>query len=247
MGHSEINKYAEKVYHKRFPKSRCLGDIREVRWEEGQCDLLTGGFPCQPFSVAGKRRGKADDRSLWHEMFRAIREVHPTWILGENVTGIINMELEQVCLDLEGEGYEVQPFIIPACAIGAPHRRDRVWIVGYNDEYRNEREKRKISEEQKSKSTRSSRISPTDNDGGGLARTRTGEAEYDTAVCDTDAKNTDGSYWNEPWIEVAARLCRVDDGIRNRVERLRGLGNAIVPAIAEQIFRRIRDLELVRK
>lgn len=97
----------------------------------GSIDLLTGGFPCQPFSQAGKRKGKDDDRFLWPEMLRVIREFHPTWIIGENVAGIINMALEQVCADLEGEGYEVQPFVIPACAVNAPHRRDRVWIIGH--------------------------------------------------------------------------------------------------------------------
>lgn len=93
--------------------------------------LLTGGFPCQPFSCAGKRKGKEDNRHLWPEMLRVISEARPTWVLGENVAGIINMELEQVCLDLEGEGYEVQPVIIPACAVNAPHRRDRVWIIAH--------------------------------------------------------------------------------------------------------------------
>jgi DNA (cytosine-5)-methyltransferase 1 len=94
--------------------------------------LLTGGFPCQPFSVAGKRKGKEDNRFLWPEMFRVISEARSTWVVGENVAGIVNMELEQVCADLEGQGYEVQPVIIPACAVNAPHRRDRVWILAHN-------------------------------------------------------------------------------------------------------------------
>lgn len=100
------------------------------RHRDVRIDLLTGGFPCQPFSNAGKKRGDKDDRFLWPEMLRVIRETRPTWVLGENVAGIINMALDQVCSDLENEGYEVQPFVIPACAVNAPHRRDRVWIVG---------------------------------------------------------------------------------------------------------------------
>jgi DNA (cytosine-5)-methyltransferase 1 len=90
---------------------------------------MTGGFPCQPFSVAGKKRGKNDTRHLWPEFFRLIKQAQPTWVLAENVPGIIDMELENVCNDLEGEGYEVQTFIVPASAVGAPHKRDRLWIV----------------------------------------------------------------------------------------------------------------------
>ena len=93
--------------------------------------LITGGFPCQPFSVAGKRGGAADDRAIWPQMFRVISEARPAWVLGENVPGIIPMELDNVCyLDLEGIGYATRTFVIPACAVDARHRRDRVWVVG---------------------------------------------------------------------------------------------------------------------
>jgi len=103
----------------------------------GRVDILTGGFPCQPFSQAGKRKGTDDNRYLWSEMLRVIREFQPTWVIAENVRGILSIEggmvFEQVCLDLEGEGYEVQPFVIPAVAKDAPHRRDRVWFVAYRN------------------------------------------------------------------------------------------------------------------
>jgi DNA (cytosine-5)-methyltransferase 1 len=94
-------------------------------------DLLTGGFPCQPFSVAGKRLGKADDRAIWPEMLRVIREAKPTWIIGENVAGIVTMELDNILSDLESLGYSAWPIVIPACAVDARHRRDRVWIVAH--------------------------------------------------------------------------------------------------------------------
>ena len=95
-------------------------------------DILSGGFPCQPFSLAGKRKGKDDDRYLWDEMFRVIREIRPTWVIGENVPGIVNLALDQVLSDLESEGYSTQTFIVPACGVDAPHRRDRVAIVAHS-------------------------------------------------------------------------------------------------------------------
>ncbi len=133
----EIDEFCRKVLKYHFPNAKQYADIRTTDftvWRD-RIDVLTGGFPCQPFSVAGKRKGTDDDRYLWPEMLRAIREIRPRWIVGENVYGLINwsdgMVLEQVCADLENEGYEVQPFVIPACAVGAPHRRDRVWIVAH--------------------------------------------------------------------------------------------------------------------
>ena len=124
--------YAQAVLKKHWPDVPCHKDIREVRGElYAGVTLLTGGFPCQPFSVAGKQRGKDDNRYLWPEMLRVIREARPTWIIGENVAGIVNLALDTVCADLEGEGYEVEPIIVPACAVDAPHRRDRVWIMAH--------------------------------------------------------------------------------------------------------------------
>lgn len=131
IAHVEIDPFCQKVLKKHWPNIPIISNIKEYKHDETTIDLLTGGFPCQPFSCAGKQRGKKDDRYLWPEMLRIISEVHPTWIIGENVSGIINMGLDQVLSDLENTGYTCQSFIIPACAKNAPHRRDRVWIVGY--------------------------------------------------------------------------------------------------------------------
>ena len=133
VGFCDNEPYAQAVLKKHWPEVPCHKDIREVRGElYAGVTLLTGGFPCQPFSVAGKQRGKDDNRYLWPEMLRVIQEAKPTWIIGENVAGIVNMALDQVCTDLEDQGYEVEPIIVPACAVDAPHRRDRVWIVAHS-------------------------------------------------------------------------------------------------------------------
>ena len=132
VGFCDNEPYAQAVLKKHWPEVPCHKDIREVRGElYAGVTLLTGGFPCQPFSVAmqSQRKGKEDVRYLWPEMLRVIQEARPTWIIGENVVGIVNLALDQVCADLEGEGYEVEPIIIPACSVGANHKRDRVWIV----------------------------------------------------------------------------------------------------------------------
>ena len=158
--HCEINEWCQKVLRFHFPKSIQYDDITRTDFTpwRGKVDVLTGGFPCQPFSTAGKRRGAEDDRYLWPEMLRAIREIRPAWVIGENVAGILSMVqpgsevtvesqaslfetydketlleqeyiIETVCRDLEREGYSVQPILIPACGVGAPHKRYRVWFI----------------------------------------------------------------------------------------------------------------------
>ena len=163
--HCEINPFGRAVLDYWFPNSRSYDDITKTDFKQyrGQIDVLTGGFPCQPFSYAGKRGGQTDDRYLWPEMLRVIDEIRPTWVIGENVAGITTMvesceitdlggetslfeenngvhrfrlehtfTIERICRDLESKGYSVQPVLVPACAVGAPHRRDRVFIIAYN-------------------------------------------------------------------------------------------------------------------
>ena len=148
--HCEIDPFCQKVLKYHFPNSILHGNIKETDFTKhrGTIDILTGGFPCQPFSLAGKRKGTNDDRHLWPEMLRAIREIQPRWIVGENVFGIVNWDgglvFEQVQTDLETEGYEVQAFILPACSVNAPHRRDRVWFVAYLQSDRRQKQREKI-------------------------------------------------------------------------------------------------------
>jgi DNA (cytosine-5)-methyltransferase 1 len=136
--HCEIDKTCQKILQYYWPNAKTYTDVKTTDFTiwRGRIDVLTGGFPCQPYSAAGKRKGKEDERHLWPEMLRAIREIQPTWIVGENVLGLTNwnggLVFEEVCADLEAEGYEVQPYVLPAAGINAPHRRDRVWFVAKN-------------------------------------------------------------------------------------------------------------------
>jgi DNA (cytosine-5)-methyltransferase 1 len=132
----EFDEFCQKVLKKNFPNVPIEGDIKNVKGKEFEADVIVGGFPCQPFSVAGKQKGRDDNRYLWPEMFRLIKEIKPEFIIGENVQGLVNLQngmvLRQVQDDLEGEGFEVQCFLIPASGIGAWHQRFRVWIVGHS-------------------------------------------------------------------------------------------------------------------
>jgi len=141
----EIDPFCQKVLKHHFPNSQQYADITKTDFSKykGAIDVVSGGFPCQPFSVAGKRKGTSDDRFLWHEMLRAIREIEPSWVVAENVRGLISQDggvvFEQVCVDLETSGYEVQAFVVPAVAVNAPHRRDRVWFVANTNKRSNVR------------------------------------------------------------------------------------------------------------
>ena len=367
----EIDDFCNKVLEKHWPDVKRYRDIKELRGDELEpVDLICGGFPCQPFSAAGKRRSKEDDRYLWPEMLRVIRAVRPNWIIGENVAGIVSLALDDVLSDLESEGYACQSFIIPACAVNAPHRRDRVWIIAHARQQPEGDESRRLSGEQqhsgetKQRSEEGNRPSSgnqdaTDSDN---SRSRTsrdgdnrewqeknkgqerfsqresgrhGEASSNTQsagtglderqlwglpeqadkpnatpdtegssnrgklrnndgetqkkpkpeeqhknetrqhisisgnVADTQSKRLEGygqhgqqqengqswsdrlaqieeSYWQENWIQVAASLCRVDDGLPRRMDRakrLKALGNAVVPQIVEIIGKAIMQTE----
>jgi DNA (cytosine-5)-methyltransferase 1 len=144
--HCEISEFPRKILKYHFPKSICYEDIKKTDFTKhrGEIDIISGGFPCQPYSNAGKRKGKDDDRHLWPEMLRVIREIQPRFVVGENVVGLLSwnngMVFHEIITDLENEGYETQAFLIPACATNAPHRRDRIWFVAHaNNTRTNER------------------------------------------------------------------------------------------------------------
>jgi DNA (cytosine-5)-methyltransferase 1 len=228
IGFAEIDSYANKILAKNFPEVTNYGDINNVPTIDNVW-LITGGFPCQPFSVAGQQRGSADDRWLWPKMAEIIDRIRPTWVLAENVPGIINMELDTVLFNLENIHYSTQAITIPAVGVDAPHRRERVWIVGNanNSRYPDANGCENVAdsgcklreeiwtESQKNKSQQTihnKRCYPF-----------MADANNPSAEC--------GSWWTaEP------ELGRVAHGIPNRVDRLRGLGNAIVPQVAYQLI-----------
>jgi DNA (cytosine-5)-methyltransferase 1 len=356
------DKFSKLILDKHWKGIKIYDDVREITKEKFKedgipfPDIITGGFPCQPFSVAGKQKGTSDDRHLWPEMFRIIKAFKPRYVIGENVRGIVNIQdgvvFETVCTDLESEGYEVQPFIIPAAGVGAPHRRERVWIIAHREESmvnpnnhgleqhnetekttswrgtsatsqstsstnvantvgndegreisRGDEETRRIQEEHRtehSTTRKSSRTSEVRNGDDGYenmenprrtlrSRGELGAADEDETrkenadqferssstsesnVADTERERLQGGYkrdkgegrqilsseqhnggeiWSEArrfsgvsgqkegsqnWWLVEPNVGRVAHGVSGRVHRLKGLGNSIVPQIAEEI------------
>lgn len=240
----EKDDWCRKVLAKNFPKTERFADIKDFTGYEytNRIDVISGGFPCQPFSVAGQRKGKDDDRYLWGEMLRVIATIKPTYVVGENVTGIIGLALDTVLSDLEAQDYTTETFIIPACGKNAWHRRDRVWIVAYansigrQDEQkengkslcngkRNNTTEKQSREQQQCRTRKSSSFFTNTNN--------TGCEEQRQPI-------TDGSELFAPkcssWWEVEPGMGRVVDGLPGRVDRLKGLGNAIVPQVAYEIF-----------
>lgn len=322
VGQCEFADYPTKVMEKHWPDVPRWRDIRTLTGEvfyartgRRTVDVISGGFPCQPFSNAGKRRGKEDDRYLWPEMVRVIKELRPTWVVGENVAGIVNMELDTVLFDLEAEGYQTRTFLIPAHAVGAPHRRYRVAIVAHTDSSRQLYRKFEVNPAETREPAQSklngcrktmadseshiegrlssgekkeeSRLSGSGKDGnvcntaGERFPIRTGEKvggqetqEQESKRPDSNVSDTDNGcqhVWRDPcqggageartgwkdilrretehgirkWWDVEPGVGRVVNGIPNRVERLRGLGNAAVRQQFYPVYKAIADIELM--
>ncbi len=251
--HCEWDRKCQALLKKRFPNSIGFGDIKETDFKNyaNSIDIISGGFPCQPFSNAGKRKGTEDDRHLWPEMLRAIREIQPSWVVGENVYGLVNwskgLVFEMVQTDLENEGYEVWPVILPACAVNAPHRRDRIWFIAYRNgseqihRQRADREQtEKIWREKESNVLNESFSNRTTTITERIGQSRSWRAEGQ--MCTTESGNWETS-WTNPnggW-PTQSPVCGGNDGVSNRMDRLKQLGNAIVPQVAYQIFKTIEQ------
>ena len=215
----ECEPYAKRVLRKNFPAIPIIDDIHELDGRDFRgCRLVSGGFPCQPFSHAGVRRGEADHRSLWREMARVVSQCQPTWILAENVAGLATMGLDDVLADLEGMGYEMQTFSVGAVSVGARHHRPRLWIVG---------RVRDVS----------------DSDGGRREEQRQPEPiqsneQRQAAILEPERGSRATRRQPESWgWQTEPDFRRVAHGIPSRVDRLRGLGNAICPAVAYEFLR----------
>jgi DNA (cytosine-5)-methyltransferase 1 len=231
----EIDPFCRCVLAKHWPNVARYGDIRDVgkgrKYQLPSADVICGGFPCQPHSIAGKRRGAADDRDLWTEYRRIVDEYRPTWVIGENVLGIRTTILDQVLTDLESMDYSTVTLDLPACAFGAPHRRERIFIVAHAN----------------SKSGVLS-ISKDEEEGvylGGVGKVwdatyangkRLAEREAQPRLSPRSVERAslgDGGETHQ-W-ETEPGICRVVDGFPGRVDRVRALGNAVVPQVAEFI------------
>lgn len=297
----EKDEWCRKILAKNFPQSKQFADIKDFDGKEytGTIDVISGGFPCQPFSVAGQRKGKNDDRYLWEEMLRVVGEIKPTYVIGENVTGIIGLALDTVLSDLEAQGYTTETFIIPACGKNAWHRRDRVWIMAYansigrhneqkengkslHNRNGNDKAKEQSRGQQQCRTGKSSSVFPNaassgtgmeEYRSGGQEREQTNEFEpkilrqengqisskrintsggdIPTNTNDTGCKEqreqfTDGEKFFAPkcssWWETEPGMGRVVNGLPGRVDRLKGLGNAIVPQVAFELFKAVESV-----
>ena len=242
----ERDPYCQSILKKHWPKTPVHTDVRKLDGKQYQnsIDVVAGGFPCQPFSVAGNRLGSEDDRPLWPEMLRIIRECRPRWVIGENVSGFVKMALDDVSSDLEGEGYAVRAFVLPAVAVEARHRRDRCFIIAHREDvayasgeglqrHGQEHQLRSFGEEEQVigrgdvAHTIGSRgetwLSGQEQGQEGHSR------EFNHEGYQRSWWETGGEWPAEPSVG------RVADGVPNRVDRIKSLGNAVVPQLIQAI------------
>ena len=261
----DIEKFSRKVLKKHWPNVKQYKDIKELTYEQikedtlAPIDIITGGYPCQPFSVAGSQRGEKDKRHLWPDMFRIVKECKPTWVIGENVSGHIKLGLDTVLQDLESEGYSVRAFSISASSIGANHQRERVWIVAHSNLENTRQHGRRIEStwDTESIGSRASEETEWSSDSNKINGSSAG-ASIVGESSDTNSQGLQGrrseqqlrkdeterpTSWDS-WWESEPSVGRVANGIPHRVDRLKGLGNSLVPAIPYAIGRAILEEEL---
>jgi len=279
----DVEPWCRKVLAKHWPDVPIAEDVKELANDpEGtipECDILTAGYPCQPFSHAGKRRGEADDRHIWPYIREIVARKRPAWCVFENVYGHVSMGLDTVLADLEADGYTTRPFIVPACSVDAAHRRDRVWIVGYSEDIGRDGRAAQAGREGQAHQPDQSRPKVWGELGGpsadvahtaseGLEGAKRSEHEGQRArlaesgehVAHTDSVRPQGvgaepndarqaglrcreARGEKGFWAAEPDVCRVAHGIPRRVDRLKGLGNAIVPQVAMQIGVAIRQCE----
>ena len=267
----DFDPYCQKVLRKHWPWVTIYDDVKELNSERlsanghTKIDIITGGYPCQPFSIAGRQKGEQDPRHVWPEMFRLVKELRPTWVIGENVSGHIKLGLDTVLENLESEGYSARAFSISASSIGAVHQRERVWILAHSGCTQHEgsffgsQDEDETREETTNKSERSSETSyfdVADTEGivsnGREHRQHTEERDTErqarresSNVAHTDIEGLEGRWsqcelregqeegkigWSQ-WWESEPSVGRVAHGVPKRVDRLKSLGNSLVPMI----------------
>ena len=270
--HCEWNPFGQRVLKHYWPNAKSYEDITKTDFtiHRGSIDILTGGFPCQPYSMAGKRKGKADERHLWPQMLRAIREIAPSYIVGENVLGLVNwdggMVFDEVQADLESAGYEVATVVIPAAAVNAPHGRDRVWFVAYRNNTGNttprcgiERNRTEESEERKYSQPKfnghgvDGDVANTSIKGleGRIERSVFEWKQEEREIWGNGSGRCQKNNWDN--FPTQSPICGGDDGLPRQLdgitfskwrnESIKGYGNAIVPQVAFEIFKVIQKIE----
>jgi DNA (cytosine-5)-methyltransferase 1 len=258
--HTEWNEFGQKVLKHHFPNSISYHDIIKTDYSihRNDIDIITGGFPCQPFSNAGKRKGTDDERYLWHEMLRTIQQIRPTYIVAENVRGLLTIDggmvFEQVCLDMEAEGYEVQPVLLPAAGVNAPHRRDRIFIVGYaantnGTDSGSSNGRTDCEKEGNVWRKEKGNVSGTRDCTEPAANTNITSAADEIQARRNVSASTRDNWQNFP---IESAICGGNDGLSDRLdgitfpkwrnESIKAYGNAVVPQLILPIFQTIEKL-----
>ena len=254
----DIEKYPRQVLQKHWPHVKQYEDIKELNYERlkadgiDSIDIITGGYPCQPFSIAGRQKGEQDSRHLWPEYFRLVKELRPTWVIGENVSGHIKLGLDTVIEDLESEDYSVRPFSISASSIGANHQRERIWILAHSRRSQwpraelrgeNENETRQENANQFERSSSTSEVDVANTNDERLQRQWQSRNQFTPRFNSSRESSEEGQRtMGQGWWESEPNMGRVAHGVPKRVDRLKSLGNSLIPQIPYYIGKTILEV-----